>query len=297
MRVLVTGHLGFIGRNFYAQLVKDGHDVFGVDTADPEFPMDCRVGFAQDSWPETDLVIHCAATIPPIDKRRRNDLLVADDFGMDSAMFQWALRNRPGKIVFFSSSAAYPIALQGSRYDQHDLVESDIDLEGLQLPDAMYGLTKLIGEYQAQEARKQGLDVLVVRPFSGYGSTQSLDYPFPAMIERAKNREEPFDIWGDGRQVRDMIHVTDIVAAVLAMVEQGVQGPVNLGTGVATTILELAQAICSAAGYDPEFRFHRDKPTGAFYRCCDPSMLHTIYEPQVTLAEGISRALTYVVPA
>jgi nucleoside-diphosphate-sugar epimerase len=266
-----------------------GYKVIGADIADPDRPMDCRKGFDTDRWKNVDLLIHCAATIPPIDEREKNDLLVANDFAIDSSMWQWALRNQPGQIVYFSSSAAYPFYLQSGTYA---LKEDDINLASIAQPDAMYGMTKLMGEVQAQEAKRQGLNVLVLRPFTGYGEDQALTYPFPAFIQRAKERVKLFDIWGNGHQVRDFIHIDDIVQGTMAMLEQGFSGPVNMGFGKPTELIDLAKLIVDhIRGYQPAYRVNDAKPQGAFYRLSDATLLHSVYKPSVSLSDGIRRAL------
>jgi nucleoside-diphosphate-sugar epimerase len=285
---LITGNLGFVGRHFQSYLEKTGWDAYGFDIRGP-LPIDA-IKFFQTVEVKFDLAIHCAATIPPIDQRKHNDMPVAQDFAIDSMFFQWALRNPPTKIVYFSSSAAYPISIQ--RYPAaRRLGEDSIDLDNLACPDAMYGLTKLTGEVQAREAKRQGLDILVLRPFSGYGTDQSVDYPFTAFLDRAMKKTDPFPVWGTGDQVRDFIHIDDIVAAVMAMLEANFQGPVNLGTGVPTSLLTLAEMVTTAFGYKPKMQTRSEKPTGAFYRCANPDLMFRYYQPKVTLEEGIRRAM------
>jgi nucleoside-diphosphate-sugar epimerase len=290
MRVLVTGSEGFIGRHFATHFEQHGHRVKRVDIRDPDYGrrFDCRIGFIREAWRNADLVIHAAATIPPIDERERNQLAVANDLAIDAAMFQWAAATKPDKIVYFSSSAAYPAHLQQPK---HKLTEDDLNLDMFTNPDAMYGLTKLVGELQARELRKLGVEVLVVRPFSGYGEDQDASYPFPAMIDRALCHQDPFPIWGSGHQVRDFVHVDDIVGSVQALLDAGAEGPVNIGTGVPITMFELAHQVCLAADHKPQWKVHEDKPVGVQYRCADISLMECYYTPTVTLEEGIVRAL------
>lgn len=132
----------------------------------------------------------------------------------------------------------------------------------------------------------------VVRPFSGYGEDQSADeYPFPAFAQRARNREDPFIIWGDGSQVRDWIHVSDICAAILAMIDGGIDGPVNLGTGRPVSMRKLAGMFAECAGYSPQFRPLPDKPAGVAHRVADVTRLSEFYKPAVSLEDGVARAL------
>ena len=287
MHALVTGSAGLLGRHFARRLQIAGYEVVGIDPAhewNSSWHGDCRSLFHSVTVP-FDLVVHCAATIPAADKRLANGLSVATDFELDAALFQWALRAKPKKIVYLSSAAAYPVQLDVPAS------ESFIDLDALEQPDRIYGLTKLVGEVQAREALKAGLDVLVVRPQSGYGADQSLNYPFPSFIERAKSRQDPFTIWGSGRQSRDFVHVDDIVSAVMAFLAADFRGPVNLGTGRNTSLLELAEMVCEQAGYSPEFKTLSDKPECARYHCADTTLMNKHYTARVSLEQGIAEAL------
>jgi len=295
-RVLITGSAGFVGRHLVKACEARGDDVWQLDIEDTANALSFFWG--QRIWPQPghfDLVLHCAAYVKGrsgIDGKPAH--LHAYNTALDASMFYWAIENRPGRVVYFSSSAAYPVAMQldgeweGSC---RPLREDDINLNFTWAPEASYGRAKLHGEQMAADVRAAGVPVTVLRPFSGYGSDQSLDYPFPSFIERARRREDPFEIWGSGSQVRDWIHIDDIVAATLKAVDEGIDGPVNLCTGEPTNFIELATMVTKIAGYSPTLRALSDKPAGVDYRVGDPTRLHEFYRPQVTLAEGIQRAL------
>jgi nucleoside-diphosphate-sugar epimerase len=78
---------------------------------------------------------------------------------------------------------------------------------------------------------------------------------------------------------------------VLAAVARGIDGPVNLCTGRATSFLELAAIVKAAAGYAAPNQLLTDAPTGPHYRVGDPGFLSTFYTPKVTVEEGVERAL------
>jgi nucleoside-diphosphate-sugar epimerase len=282
----VTGSAGFVGRHMCAALESAGWDVQGIDLPEDARPFlavcDCRY----------DLVVHAAAHVGGrVDIDGRPTFVGAYNLQLDGALFEWALRARPGAVVYLSSSAAYPVALQtGQPTRARSLVEADIDLAAPGLPDATYGWTKLTGERLAAEARAEGLRVHVVRPFSGYGTDQDNAYPFPAFIGRAQRRADPFRVWGDGRQVRDWIHIDDVCAAVLAVVDQGVDVPVNLCTGRPVSMTELAGMVASAAGYRPRVE-PVGGPAGVLHRVGDPTLLRRFYEPKIRLEDGVRRAL------
>lgn len=294
MKALVTGSAGFVGRHVGAELLRRGWDVYACDIVTG---WDALTLFRSDV-DRYDLVVHAAASSPhraAIDGEPQH---FARNLQLDSAMFDWAVRTGQGRVLYLSSSAAYPILWQGdNRYpdgpDDDGLRECLREgmIGDAMEPDSDYGWTKLTGERLARAARKAGLPVTVVRPFSGYGEDQSENFPFRALVERARRREDPFVIWGDGNQVRDWIHIDDVVAGMLAVAKSGTEEPVNLCTGAGTSMHQLAEGICEQVGYLPRFELLVDKPAGVAYRVGDPTRFHAIYKPTVTLAEGVARAL------
>lgn len=287
MKILITGHKGFVGKYFMNKYAK--HDIVGIDLKDGN---DCRDFFKQNPYTRFDLVIHLAAIVGGRMTIEGNPLAVADDLSIDSEFMQWCLKTKPGRVVYFSSSAAYPIKLQTSEYY---LKETDIDLKDCSTPDMTYGWAKLTGEFCLQYLEEAGIRVHVFRPFSGYGTDQDLDYPFPSYIRRANLKLDPFEVWGDGTQVRDFIHMRDIVDAVDEAIKQDITGAVNLGSGVATPFNDLKRIVCEIAGYNPEIKHVGTAPVGVMFRCSDNTKMLSFYKPKISLEEGIERALKGVV--
>ena len=283
MKILITGHKGFVGSNFVKAL-PDSH-ITGIDLKDGN---DCR-DFFKSNTDQFDLVIHLAAIVGGRATIEGEPLSVATDLSIDAEFFNWVQLTKPKNVVYFSSSAAYPIDLQ-TTHRRNRLAEHDLNLDEVRNPDLTYGWAKLTGEYLAQFVTDS--NVFIFRPFSGYGSDQDADYPFPSFIDRALAKADPFDIWGNGEQVRDFIHIEDIVQAVLWHVQTGYTGTWNLCSGVPTSFNDLAEMVCTEAGYKPVFNHIRSAPTGVQYRVGDPYVSHHYYKPQISLREGIRRALT-----
>jgi len=288
MKILITGHKGFVGKYFVKKYAD--HDITGIDLADGNDVRD----FFKNNREYYDLVIHLAAIVGGRATIEGNPLSVATDLAIDSDFFNWALITRPGRIVYFSSSAAYPVKYQTNNNWQL-LTESMIDLDDISNPDLTYGWSKLTGEYLAKFVQAEGIPVHVFRPFSGYGTDQSLDYPFPSYIKRAKDRMDPFEIWGDGEQSRDFIHMIDVVNAVDEAIRQDIQGAVNLGWGRRTTFNELAKIVSEIEGYSPEFKHLPAAPVGVLNRISNPAKMLSFYTPKISLEEGIERALKGIV--
>jgi len=310
-RALVTGACGFVGRKLCQRLFDLEYHVTMVDDlstgihpgtwaplfADYHFMQtDARNFFRENAQWHFDKVFHLAAVVGGRLKIEHDPIAVAADLAIDAEFFQWAVRQRfrPSKLVYFSSSAAYPIKMQ--RQGQHcPLSESYIDFSGHKLgtPDMTYGWAKLTGEFLAQHAaKKHDLNVVCYRPFSGYGEDQSTDYPFVSIINRVLNRENPLIVWGSGDQQRDFVHIDDCVDAVFATMDKLAPGEaLNIGTGIGTTFKELAALTASLAGTVANVVCDKTKPEGVFARVADPYKLNQWFKPKITLAMGVKRAL------
>lgn len=300
LRAMVTGDAGFIGRHMRAELERRSWNVAGCDL---KTGSDARDVFLSD---ETvyDLVVHCAYHVggrAAIDGEPR---LLAANLELDARMFDWAVRTKQRRVLYYSSSAAYPIRLQettsakrilGSNYDFSrpwiPLEEGMIDIRVLEQPDARYGWAKLTGEQLATAAKLSGLRVHVVRPFSGYGGDQDLTYPFPAILSRVLAGD--LSVWGPPGQYRDWVHVDDVIGCSLAVVDQGVDGPMNICSGIGVDMGDLATRMARVAEVmvPGEVTYLRDRPTGVMVRVGSPDRMRGIYQPAVDLDEGICRAL------
>ena len=281
MKVLVSGAHGFIGRHLVSTFRDAGYEVEGLDIRDPHNPRDAR-DFFRGRSASYDVVVHAAAVVGGRKVVIGSPLDHAENLEIDAALFGWARRTHPGRVIYFSSSCAYPVKLAREKAFLH---EDDITwppLPGM-MPDELYGWTKLTGEFLAVTAGNDGVPVSVVRPFSVYGPGVKEGFAVRGFAEQIRHRADPIEIWGDADQVRDFIHVTDLCNAIAVMVEQGIDGPVNLGTGRGTSLRDLALMMANAAGYAPEIKVNADKPAGIPRLVADPARLHEFYTPRITL--------------
>lgn len=265
--------------------------------------MDCRSYF-KSSDVQFDYVLHLAAVVGGRLTIENNPLLVADDLSIDAAFWQWAAKGNAKKVIYFSSSAAYPIDLQGKLYSRA-LKESDICLDdpAFGIPDMSYGWAKLTGEYLAQLAYKHyHVPSICYRPFSGYGEDQDLAYPVPAICKRALEHDNQesngrFHIWGSGQQSRDFIHIDDIVTGVVKTMDQiNDATPLNLSTGIGTNFIHLADKVLNivnkAAFIETE---PGNKPEGVFCRVgCTHRQKDYGFIPNISLEEGLTRVINFL---
>lgn len=247
-------------------------------------------------WPRFAEAFHLASIVGGRKKIEEEPLTVGQDLAIDSLFFMWASRGTADRVLYASSSAAYPIHLQAQE-GAVALEESAIDFAAgrIGMPDLTYGWSKLTGEFLAHLlAQRHGIPTCSVRPFSGYGEDQDTTYPVPAIAARAAAREDPLVVWGSGLQSRDFVHIDDCIAAMRLALEHVEDGSgINIGSGRATTFLEVAETYARLAGYEPEIRGTGTGPVGVHARFADPAQARARlgWAPSISLEEGLGRVL------
>jgi nucleoside-diphosphate-sugar epimerase len=262
MRALVTGHEGFVGRHLVPKLVHAGYEVHGTEDIEGFL----HSPLASERW---DIVIHLAANIVNVNDRAKIGMRAYDDLELDAKMFRWVESNPPAKTMIAMSSCA------------------------LDFPEDPYCIVKNTLESFAKCLHKQGVPVLILRPYSGYGPDQSFEYPFRAILSRARRREDPLVVWG-GTQVRDWLHIDDLTSAVIHGIENFPRGvPIQIGTGVATDFFTLAKLIAETVGYSPRITGDPTKEASSPRRVADPSLAREHgWRSTITLEQGIQQSLS-----
>lgn len=239
-----------------------------------------------------DDVFHFAAIVGGRAKIDGDPMLVALDLSIDAEFFLWVCRHKPNRTLYPSSSAAYPVDLQ-TESDAIALSESDINFKNMGQPDMTYGWSKLTGEYLAYIAAKYyDVSVTCIRPFSGYGEDQDLSYPIPAIARRAALKENPFEVWGTGKQGRDFVHIDDVMDCTLMAMDKITDGSaINIGRGKLTSFLEIIEIFTGFAGYDPDIKQLLDKPVGVHSRYANMDYVNNDlgWTPSISLEEGMRR--------
>lgn len=239
-------------------------------------------------------VFHFAAIVGGRAKIDGDPLAVALDLAIDAEFFHWVTKAKPQRVLYPSSSAAYPNSMQKEE-TAVALKETDVNINGdvLGKPDMTYGWTKMTGEYLAHLAAKHyGISVVCIRPFSGYGEDQDLSYPVPAIAARAAKNENPFEVWGSGKQGRDFVHIDDVVECTLLAMDKIHDGSaINIGSGKLTTFIDLINVFAKFADYNPTIKPLINKPVGVHSRYCNMDYVKEKlgWEPKISLEEGMKR--------
>jgi UDP-glucose 4-epimerase len=245
--VLVLDDFSSGKRENLADALENGVEVIELDVADPQAMFDAIGAYKPES------VFHLAAQI---DVRRS-----MSDPGFDARLnvvgtlnaLEAARRAQASKFVFTSTGGA--IYGEGAERSDELPFSEDARCE----PFSIYGQSKLAAEgYIDFYARTRGLPATVVRLGNVYGPRQdpATEAGVVAIFCAAALDGGRPTVFGTGRQTRDYVHVADVVSALLAAAASDDPGPLNVGTGVETTVLRLAELVGSAFGrddFDPEF--------------------------------------------
>ena len=253
---LVTGHRGFIGSYLYANI-----DAGGIDLKER---MDIRT-FPWDST-EIETLYHLAAftSVPesfelPMDYYDNNVMGTAKITTSDC--FDW--------IVFASSAAVY-----GSN-----------ESKGIQ-PESPYALSKVFGEYLINSTGR-GTNL---RFFNVYGPGQSTmgDYAsvIPKFIVNALSGID-LNIYGDGEQTRDFVHVQDVAKAMISA--QGIGGTYEVGSGMEISINDLAELIIQLCDSDSKINYYPQRSEEVRNSCADikPTKKALGWKPEINLVKGL----------
>ena len=261
MKALVTGGAGFIGSHLVDALVEDGAEVHVVDDFSSgrlenlesalQLGAHLHPGDVTDPSAMTalvadagcDVVFHLAAQIAV----RRSTTDPAFDAHVNvagtAAVLEAARRGGVGRVVLASSAAVYgnPARLPTS------------ELATL-APLSPYGTSKAAAElYLALYRRRHRLSTLALRMSNVYGPRQDPDGEagVVAIFSAAASAGRPVTVYGDGRQTRDYLHVSDAVAAFVAAAGSDVTGVANISTGTEVSVLRVAELVGATVVHGP----------------------------------------------
>ncbi|MCA8958158.1 MAG: NAD-dependent epimerase/dehydratase family protein [Planctomycetes bacterium] len=295
MRSLVTGGAGFIASHLIPELLKRGEVVVlddfssgkrerlaGLEVALVEGDV-ADPAIAARAVEGVETVFHLAAN-PSVVASMSNPMATghANDMGTISIL-DAARRASVRSCVFTSSCAVYgggePPCVETMAID----------------PMSPYAASKLAGEaYMMSAARSYGMRAVSVRLFNVFGPGQDPDGEYAAVIPKFIQRLQAgsgITIFGDGSQTRDFIHVSDVVRGLLAasQVDATPPGPINLGSGVAVSLLDLVRVLGEIAGERVEPQFAAARTGEVLHSRADirAAQRWLGWQPRVSLADGL----------
>jgi nucleoside-diphosphate-sugar epimerase len=311
-KVLVTGGASFIGSHLVDLLLAKGAQIRVVDDLSSgrienlETPLrqgrlefsraDLREpGVTRDALRDIQVVFHLAADHGGRGYVDLHQAGPASNLFLDGLVFWEARRAAVEKIVFASSGCVYPNFLQGN-------VNEEIFLtEGRVVPpydaDNLYGWAKLMAELTLKAyAKEYEIKTASCRYFTVYGPRGVENHAVMAMIARAFIGQDPFEVWGDGTQIRNWTYVEDIVRGTVLAAEKIDDGTaVNLGTQERIRVLDAVFETLRYTGRTVKIKFLPDMPVGPLNRVADNSLAKNLlgWEPRVSFMDGLHKTIDW----
>jgi GDP-D-mannose 3',5'-epimerase len=318
-KVYVTGAAGMIGSNTARALLHDGMKVVGIDNlwrgkienikdllGNPNFVFRHADLAADRDWfgdmVTADMVIHIADIVAGIGYVFSNEWSVFQrNLLINTSVARVVNERQPGRLIYLGTACSYPQGLQrsvtASKLSETDKFPAD--------PESGYGWSKLVGEIEfrlAIKGTKTALTVLDLHNVYGWpcAYADSTAQVIPSLIHKAlQSRDGSLSVWGDGRQGRAFLHVTDVVAAIrLAIAYSGSESTFMIGPDSCTTIGEVATIIQAHTGVKVNrVVFDTSRPTGDIGRFADSTLAarELGWAPGVDLRIGIHSLIDRII--
>lgn len=316
MRCLVTGVAGFVGSHLAERLLRDGHDVCGIDAFIDYYPRSVKERNLEQvrSWKRfsfiegnlldvsllsildgVDWVFHQAAQAGVRaswgqEFRQYVDCnVLATQRLLESIVMLAKQGHHVQRVVYASSSSVYGDTTVFP-------IRENVELQPL----SPYGVTKLAAEDLCTlYHRNFGVPTVSLRYFTVYGPRQRPDMAFHRFC-KAIIEEQPLHVFGDGYQTRDFTYVSDIVEANVrsAMRDSAIGAVMNIAGGSRVSVRDVAQLLREISGKAVNIQFGERQHGDVAHTFADTSRAEQLidYQPRVSLREGLTHEYHALVP-
>lgn len=295
-KIYVAGHLGMAGSAIFRALQKNGFtNVFGksIDELDLTSPALVEEFFKRE---KPEYVFIAAAIVGGIKANIARPVeFLRDNLSIQNNLIASAHRNGVKKACFLASSCIYP------RECRQPMKEEYLLTGPVEPTNEGYALAKIAGVKLAEYYFKQyGFLVINPVPCNLYGTNDHFDvnsHVLSANIKRfvdaADNGTKEVTVWGSGKARREFMHVDDMAAACLFLMEnRNTPEIINVGWGTDVSIRELVDMIAREAGYNGRINWDKSQPDGMPRKVVDTSKINRLgFKPSITLEEGIKKTI------
>jgi GDP-L-fucose synthase len=291
----VTGGGGFVGSHLVDRLRERGEEPFVARSRDYDLTRrDDAERLFRDARPE--LVYHLAAEVGGIGANRANPgRYWYANLMMGAHVLELARQHETGKLVVAGTVCAYP------KHTPVPFREDDLWNGYPEETNAPYGVAKKTILVGAQAYRQQyGLDAIFLLPANLYGPRDNFHptnaHVIPDLVRKMVDSPDEIVLWGDGSPSREFLYVDDLVEALLLAAERyDGADPVNVGTGVETSIRELVELVADVTGFTGRIVWDASMPNGQPRRSLDASRARELFgfEAQMPLRDGLERTVAW----
>lgn len=310
MKICVTGAGGMIGGALVGELLFQGHEVRAADikpkqlwwqvhkTAQNLGEIDVSIQQAANHVARgADQIYHLAERMGGIGYITSNKILCAESIEIGIAMLRAAINEGVPRFFFSSSACIYPTHLQAFSANKFKTVGLLEDEAWPARPEEGYGFSKLFMEELCRHYHdEQGLNVRIARYHNVFGAPGSWNdgkEKAPAALcrkiaEAVASGKHEIEIWGDGKQLRSYLSMTDCIAGTIALMNSDYDKPMNIGSNRSVSVDELVSIIEQIAEVNVE-RHYVPGAIGVDARNADISLARDElgWKPQVSLEKGL----------
>ncbi|WP_151867782.1 GDP-L-fucose synthase [Acinetobacter soli] len=304
-KVFVAGHRGMVGSAIVRQLQEKGYtNIVTATHAELDLTNQQAVNeFFQKN--QIDQVYLAAAKVGGIHANNEYPAdFIYQNLMIEANVIHAAHLNNVQKLMFLGSSCIYP------KFAQQPMQESELLTGTLEATNEPYAIAKIAGIKLCESYNRQfGRDYRSVMPTNLYGPHDNFhpenSHVIPALLRRfheaVKNGLDEVVIWGSGTPMREFLHVDDMAAASIYVMEldeatfkantQPMLSHINVGTGLDCTIRELAETVAKVTGYTGKLSFDATKPDGTPRKLMDVSRLGKLgWKASISLEDGLKNA-------
>ncbi|MEH0015687.1 GDP-L-fucose synthase [Citrobacter portucalensis] len=302
-RIFVAGHRGMVGSAIVRQLAQRDNVELVLRTRDQLNLLDAGAVQTFFAAERIDQVYLAAAKVGGIVANNSYPAdFIYENMMIESNIIHAAHLHNVNKLLFLGSSCIYP------KHATQPIAESELLLGALEPTNEPYAIAKIAGIKLCESYNRQyGRDYRSVMPTNLYGPHDNFhpsnSHVIPALLRRfheAREQNTPdVVVWGSGTPMREFLHVDDMAAASIHVMElaqevlqeytQPMLSHINVGTGVDCTIRELAQTIAQAVGYKGRVVFDASKPDGTPRKLLDVTRLHQVgWYHEISLEAGLA---------
>ncbi len=304
-KVLVAGGSGLIGSHTIEELLHRGAQVRATLHSKEPVIKDDRIEYIQCDLTQRadcakvvqdmDYVILCAANTSGAAVMAQNPIAhITANLLINSQILEAACLAGVSRLLFVSSTTVYPAVTYP--------VKEEEGFTGEPHPSyfAVGWMKRYIEKLAEFYYQRYGMKIALIRPTNIYGPYDKFDFEtshvLPALMRRAVEKQNPFEVWGDGSAVRDFMYVSDLVEALLLTLENYAEcQPLNIGSGQPVTIKESVELILRVTGNPATAIYDASKPTTIPFRVVDLTKAETVlgFKAKVSLEEGLKKTIDW----
>lgn len=293
-RIFVAGHRGMVGSAIVRALEKEGYTHIITRTSD-ELNLENQA--AVESFFAAEKPTHVFLAAAKVGGILANNTYRADfiykNLMIEANVIHASYVHGVEKLLFLGSSCIYP------KFAPQPLKEESLLTGLLEETNEPYAIAKISGIKLCEAYRDQyGCNFISAMPTNLYGPNDNYDlqksHVLPAMIRKFHNAkvrgDERVELWGDGSPMREFLHVDDLAAACLYLMDHYDERLfVNVGTGTDVTIRELAETVREIVEYKGNIDWDTSKPNGTPRKLMDVSRIESFgWKHRIGLKEGIA---------